>query len=135
MINRKIVLKFPRQVVEHPIIYKLAKDFELEFNILKANISPDEEGLLIVELKGKKENFEKGIKYLENFYISIQPFNRNIIRNENKCTHCGACVTLCPVDAFIVDKKTRKIIFDSKKCIACELCISACPVRAMELHF
>jgi hypothetical protein len=38
--------------VERPIIYRLVKDYDLEFNILKASITPEQEGLLVLELKG-----------------------------------------------------------------------------------
>ena len=135
MTNRKIVLKFPTQVVNKPVIYKLAKDYDLEFNILKANIIPDEEGLLILELSGTKENFEKGFGYLKSLNITVQPLNKDVVRDEARCSHCGACVTVCPTGAFTVDKKTRKILFNDKKCIACDLCITSCPLRAMSIHF
>jgi len=135
MVTKKVVLKFPPQVVEQPVIFKLAKDFDLEFNILKANIIPDEEGLLVLELTGTRENFERGFKYLKSFNIVIQPLYKDIVRDEMKCSHCGACVTNCPVGAFTVDKKTRKIHFNDKKCIACEICIPSCPLRAMTMHF
>ncbi|MFW6173196.1 MAG: 4Fe-4S binding protein [Elusimicrobiota bacterium] len=133
--SRKIVLHFPRTLVNKPIVYKLIKDFDLSFNILKAKILPDEEGLMVMELSGTDENYEKGIKYLKDSGVKIQPLSKDIKRDEEKCTHCGACVVMCPTDALVVDPKTRKIIFDSGKCIACELCIDACPTRAMELHF
>ncbi|OQA92469.1 MAG: Ferredoxin-2 [Elusimicrobia bacterium ADurb.Bin231] len=135
MTSKKIVLKFPIKVVNEPIIYKLAKDYDLEFNILKANIKPDEEGILVLELRGKKESFDKGLEYLKKLNIVIQPLKKDIVRNEKSCTHCGACVTICPTGAFSVDKKNRKIIFNEEKCIACEICISACPMRAMAIHF
>jgi len=135
MVSKKIVLRFPPQVVDKPVIYKLAKDFDLEFNILKAIIIPDEEGLLVIELTGTQENFERGFKYLESFNITIQPLNKDVVRDETKCSHCGACVTICPVGAFSVDQKTRKIIFNDEKCIACDLCITSCPLRAMSIHF
>ncbi|MEW6557025.1 MAG: 4Fe-4S dicluster domain-containing protein [Elusimicrobiota bacterium] len=138
MTSKKIVLKFPKQLGDKPVIYKLVKDYNLEFNILKAVIMPDEEGLLVMELKGTADNYKNGIKYLESLGILIQPLSKDVTRDEEKCTHCGACVTICPTFAFIVDKKStpaRKIVFDDKKCIACELCIPACPLQAMELHF
>ncbi|MFZ0050244.1 MAG: NIL domain-containing protein, partial [Desulfobaccales bacterium] len=31
-----LVLRFNREVVDQPIIYRLVKDFDLEFNLLKA---------------------------------------------------------------------------------------------------
>ena len=135
MISRKIVLKFPPNSIDQPLVYKLSKDYDLEFNILKAYITPREEGLLVLELKGKDANYKKGIEFLENTGLEIQPLSQDIIRNEDRCVHCGACVTICPSDALMVDPESREVIFYHDKCIACELCVLACPPRAMEVHF
>ncbi|MFH1612309.1 MAG: 4Fe-4S binding protein [bacterium] len=131
----KIVLKFPYRLVNQPIVCKLVKDYNLEFNILKAYITPQEEGLLILELKGENEQYNKGIYYLTQIGVKIQLLSQDIIRNNARCTHCGACISVCPTDALIIDPITRKVNFYDNKCIACELCVSACPTRAMEVHF
>lgn len=132
-IKRRIVLHFPRNLIDQPIVCKLVKDYDLIFNILKASITPEEEGVLVLELSGNEENFHKGINYLKKIGVKIQPLSKDVIRNEAKCTHCGACVAICPTSAFEVDTKTRKIIFHNEKCIACEICFKACPPKAMEI--
>ncbi len=133
MVSKRIVLKFPPKLVDQPIVYKLVKEYDLVFNILRARVTPKEEGELVIELQGKKQNYADGIKHLKNLGVTVQPLSQDIIRDEEKCTHCGACVTICPTDALYLDKKTRKVIFDPEKCIACELCIKACPPRAMKI--
>jgi ferredoxin len=133
--SKKIVLHFPRQTGDQPIVYKLVKDFDLQFNILKALVTPDEEGLMVLELIGEKQNFDKGIEYLESCGVKIQPLSRDIVRIEEKCTHCGVCVPICPTEALFVDPETRKVIFKNELCIACELCVKICPPHAMEVHF
>lgn len=135
MVSKRIVLHFPHRMVDQPIVYKLVKEYDLQFNILKCFVTPEEEGLMVLELTGKRENFDKGIKYLQSCGVKIQPLSQDVVRNEAKCTNCGVCVPICPTDALIVDKDTRKVIFDNKKCIACELCVKICPPRAMEVHF
>ncbi len=135
MISKRIVLHFPHRLVDQPIVYKLVKDFDLQFNILKAYVTPQEEGLMVLELKGKDENFNKGIEYLESCGVRIQPLSQDVLRNESKCTDCGVCVPICPTGALVVDLHTRKVHFYDNKCIACELCVKACPTRAMEVHF
>jgi ferredoxin len=135
MISKRIVLKFPHRLVDQPIIYRMVKDFDLQFNILKAYVTPDEEGLLVLELTGEDKNFEKALKFVESLGVKTQPLSKDIKRNEEKCTHCGACVPICPAGALVIDPDTRKVNFYGDKCIACELCIKACPPRAMELHF
>jgi ferredoxin len=134
-VDKKIVLRFPKRMVDRPIIYRLVKDYDLEFNILKASITPEQEGLLVLELKGNQQEYDKGIEFLLKAGVQIQALSQDVKRNEERCTHCGACVTVCPTGAFRVDQKTRKVLFEDDKCIACGLCIPACPPRAMEVHF
>jgi ferredoxin len=135
MTSKRIVLHFPHRLVDQPIVYKLVKDFDLNFNILKAYVTPQEEGLMVLELNGEDANFQNGIKYLESAGVRIQPLSEDIIRNSDKCTDCGVCVPICPANAFVIDPDTRKVIFHEDKCIACELCIKICPTHAMEVHF
>jgi len=135
IVSRRIVLHFPGRLVDRPIVYRLIKDYDLEFNILKASVTPEEEGLMVLELKGKQEDYDKGINYLTKAGVRIQSLSQNVIRNEERCTHCGACITICPTGAFELDPLTRQTSFDNARCVACGLCIKACPPRAMELHF
>jgi ferredoxin len=134
-VSKRIVLRFPRRMVDRPIVSRLVRDYNLDFNILKASVTPEEEGLLVVELSGKQADYDKGIRYLAETGVRIQSLSQDVTRNEERCTHCGACVTICPAGAFEVDPVTRLVNFYDEKCLACELCIKACPPRAMELHF
>ncbi len=135
MIFKRIVLRFPHRLVDQPIVSKLVKDYDLEFSILKAYVTPREEGLLVLELTGEEKNYNKAIRYLKEAGVKVQPLSQDIIRNERRCTDCSVCVPICPTGALVVDSLTKKVHFYDNKCIACELCIKACPVRAMEIHF
>jgi len=134
-VSKRIVLHFPPRLADQPIVVRLVKDYDLGFNILKASIIPDKEGLLVIELTGEQNNYDRGIRYLTEAGVRIQSLSQDVIRNEERCTHCGACITLCPTGAFELDPSTRQVSFNNEKCIACELCIKACPPQAMELHF
>jgi len=135
MASKRIVLKFPHRLIEKPIISDLVRHYNLEFSILKAYITPREEGLLVLELTGTDQDYKKGVEYLKKSGVTIQALSQDIIRNEQRCTDCGACVTICPAGALVLDNLTRKVHFYDNKCIACELCIKSCPVKAMEVHF
>ena len=134
-ISRRIVLHFPPRITNQSIVYRLARDFDLTFNILKASVTPGEEGLMVMELSGEQRNYDKGIKYLTEAGVKIQSLSQDVVRNEVRCTHCGACVNLCPASAFTLEADTRKVLFDHNKCVVCGLCVKACPPRAMELYF
>jgi len=134
-ISRRIVLHFPPPVTGQPVVYRLAKDFNLSFNILKASVSPGKEGLLVMELTGDQENYDKGIRYIIEAGVKIQSLSQDVVRDEARCTHCGACVTVCPAGVFSLEPKTRKVLFNHNKCVVCGLCVKACPPRAMRLYF
>jgi len=133
-IAKKIVLHFPPVQVDKPIIYRLVKDYDLEFNVLKASVTPNEEGLLVMELSGERKKYDEAIRFLKGAGVEVQPLVKDVTRLEQRCTHCGACITICPTDAFTIEPVTRRVDFADDKCIACELCLKACPVRAMEMR-
>ncbi|NQU95599.1 MAG: 4Fe-4S binding protein [Candidatus Omnitrophica bacterium] len=135
MISKRIVIKFPTKLVDQPIIYKLVKEFDLVFNILRARVTPKEEGELVIELKGEEDNYAGAMKYLKDLGITIQLLSQDIMRDEERCTHCGACITICPTGALYMEKQTMLVIFDAEKCNACELCVPGCPPRAMKVKF
>jgi ferredoxin len=134
-VAKRIVLRFPQRLVDRPIVSRLVKDYNLDFNILKASVTQDDEGLMVLELSGQQNDYDRGIRYLTASGVQIQSLSQDVLRNEERCTHCGACVTVCPPHAFEVDPVTRKVLFNDEKCVACGLCIKACPPRAMEVHF
>ena len=134
-VSKRVVLHFPPRLVGQPIIYRLVKDYDLVLNILKASVTPKEEGLLVVELSGDRKGFDEGIQYLTDVGVKIQSLGQDIVRNEARCTHCGACIAFCPSGALSLDRVTRLVNFDEEKCTACELCVLPCPPRAMEVHF
>jgi len=116
-------------------VSRLVRDFNLDFNILKASVTPEEEGLLVIEMSGEQEDYDKGVEYLIQTGVKIQSLSQDVTRNEERCTHCGACITVCPTSAFELEPATRQVSFLNEKCIACGMCIKACPPRAMEVHF
>ena len=134
-VSHKVVLHFPPAVVEQPVIYHLARDYDLAFNILKASISPQEEGLMVLELSGDESSFRRASDYLAKQGIRIQPLLQDIRRNDDGCVHCGACVGVCPSEALTLERPTMRVIFRADECVACGECVPTCPVRAMELHF
>lgn len=135
MTSKKIVLHFSKENWSKPIVYRLVKDFNLSFNILKANVLPRQESFMVLELSGPKADFKRGMEYLAEMGVEVEPIEKDIARLEQKCIHCGACTAVCPTGSLFINRKTMEVIFDSSKCSACELCIKACPPRAMESRF
>lgn len=134
MAKTKLVLRFPPSLVNKPVIYRLVKDFDLEINILRASVRPDEAGHVVLELHGDREGIEKGREYLEGCGITTESLSQDVRWSEERCTHCTACVAICPTEALTIDRQTMEVTFVQEQCIGCELCIPVCAYRAMEIH-
>jgi uncharacterized Fe-S center protein len=53
---------------------------------------------------------------------------------EAKCTACGRCIRICPVEAIALDKKGRAVV-DQKKCVGCGECLCACAFEAVIVNW
>lgn len=135
MIKRRVVLHFPKNLVNKPIVYRLVKDFDIEFNILKAEVNPKEEGLLVVELQGKEDNLKRSMDFLKEEGLKVQSLSKDVAMDRSRCVDCTVCVPLCPTQALIKDPVSFEVEFIKEKCIACGICIHACPYKAMSIKF
>ena len=59
------------------------------------------------------------------------PQSMAVTIDKEKCTGCGACVDVCPVDALKLEND--KAVVDPETCIDCGTCVDECPVEAITL--
>jgi ferredoxin len=132
-VGKKVKHKFPKHTWDKPVVYTLHSKFNLIFNILKAQITPNEEGLMILELVGEEEKVREGIEFLREIGVGVRFLAADIEKDEEECVHCGACASVCPSGALYIDRETYKVIFDKEKCVGCELCVGACIYKAIKI--
>jgi L-aspartate semialdehyde sulfurtransferase ferredoxin len=131
MTIKKLMLYFPKSEIEQPIVYHLIKDYNLKVNLIRAKITPEEFGYLVMDVTGEEADIDRGLEYLQGFNVDVNSTYRGLRRNEEKCTHCGNCLSHCPTGALAIDDvHTRKVEFKPDKCIECLACIRACPFDA-----
>ncbi len=135
MQKKKVVLTFPYKLINQPITYHLIKDYDLEVNIIRARISPREEGRLMIEISGKEESLKRAMDYLKDLGVEVQSLAQDIRWLDEKCTHCTVCIPICPTEAIVLDRNQMTVAFDRDKCIGCALCVPACPYKAVEILF
>ena len=135
MYSKTVSLRFPKKTVTEPIVVNLVKKFDLTFNILKATVYPRKEGLMVMELRGHRKNYQEGVRYLKDLGIKVESIGQDIRRDEELCFQCGACTAVCPTYALYIKRPEMEVIFDKDKCSACELCVMACPAQAMSATF
>ncbi len=131
MIKKRMVLRFSKKTWNQPIVYRLVKDFDLAFNILKASVFPKEASLMVLEISGDEAEFDRGMTYLDEHGVVYEPLEANIKKDEDRCIHCGACAAVCPTHALFIQRPEMRVVFDTEKCSGCELCVLACPPRVI----
>jgi coenzyme F420-reducing hydrogenase delta subunit len=55
--------------------------------------------------------------------------------NNDYCSKCTICQSICPYEAISKDEKTNQFTIDLEKCQVCGLCASACPSEAIDLVY
>jgi len=55
--------------------------------------------------------------------------------NNNYCSGCTVCRSVCPFEAISKDESTDEIKIDVEKCQVCGFCSSACPAEAIDLVY
>jgi coenzyme F420-reducing hydrogenase delta subunit len=55
--------------------------------------------------------------------------------NQDFCSKCSICHSVCPYEAIKRDPETGEVEIDTQKCQVCGICYSACPVMAIEIAY
>ena len=63
---------------------------------------------------------------------ALAPFGQVIVE-ENVCTLCMACPSLCPTGALQAGSETPRLRFIEDNCIQCGLCRDGCPEAAIDI--
>ncbi len=78
MAKRMVKLTFPQELIKEPVTFNMAKKYDIIPNIRRARVS-ETVGEIVLELEGKKEDLEEGIKYLEKQKVKVEPIVGDII--------------------------------------------------------
>lgn len=129
--RKRVTLVFPRNLVSLPITYRLAKDFDVAANILRARVDPDEVGTLVVELSGDIDQVEASLDWIRAQEIEVHEKQRQIQIDPDLCVDCGLCTGVCPTQALRIQPPEWALEFLSNRCVMCEQCIPVCPTQAI----
>jgi L-aspartate semialdehyde sulfurtransferase ferredoxin len=134
-VKKRVTLTFPRRYVQMPVTYRLAKDFNVAANIIRAQVAPNQIGKLVVELSGDIDALDAAIDWMRTQDINVSFASREISIDEDLCVHCGLCTGVCPTEALTLDPETAMLVFTRSRCIVCEQCIPTCPTQAIVTSF
>jgi len=69
--KKKLRLTFPQHLIKEPVIFTMAKKYDVMPNIRMARVT-ETVGEMVLELEGKMENLEKGIQSLREQGLIVE---------------------------------------------------------------
>lgn len=70
--TRRVTLVFPQERVKEPVVFTMAKKFDLMPNIRRARVT-ETIGEMTLEIEGKSADLDKGIAFLESRGVKVEP--------------------------------------------------------------
>ena len=71
MTTKRVKLIFPKELIKEPVIFTMAKKFNVMPNIRRARIT-DSAGEVVLEFEGAEKKLEEGIAYLRERGIKVE---------------------------------------------------------------
>ncbi|HXX56860.1 MAG TPA: NIL domain-containing protein [Thermodesulfovibrionales bacterium] len=76
--KKRIKLTFPQHLVKEPVIFTMAKKFDVMPNIRRARVT-ETVGEMVLELEGAEENLKKGVQYLKEQGVDVELVEGDIV--------------------------------------------------------
>jgi NAD-dependent dihydropyrimidine dehydrogenase PreA subunit len=124
------MLRFSKDIADKPITSEVILEQGSPVNILSAHMN-QQGGEILVDINSG--NAEKIINAFREKGVIVD-VKRLIEKDDEKCIDCGACVSLCPMDALSFDED-YSVILSEALCngVTCGLCVDACTTKAIKL--
>ena len=71
MATKRVKLTFPKDLIREPVIFTMAKKFDVMPNIRSAKIT-ESAGEVLLELEGVEKNLEDGLAYLKERGVRVE---------------------------------------------------------------
>ena len=78
MAKKQVTLIFPQHLIKEPVIYMMAKDFDVIPNIRRAKVT-ESVGEVTLELEGSDEGLKKAVAFLEKKGIKVEPVVGDVV--------------------------------------------------------
>ncbi len=76
--KRRVRLTFPQHLIKEPVIFTMAKQFNVVPNIRRARVT-ETVGEMVLEIEGTEEDVDKGIQWLREKGLDIELAEGDVI--------------------------------------------------------
>ncbi|WP_456468574.1 4Fe-4S binding protein [Archaeoglobus sp.] len=126
-----MILRFDSKTVTKPLLSKTTLETGALINILRAEVG-SRRGEILIEVEDEKA--EKVEEILVSEGVEVIELVEAIQKDEDKCVHCGVCISICPTEALRFNGE-KKVVIEAEKCVHCGSCVKVCPTQALSLPF
>jgi len=74
----RVKLTFPQNLIKEPVIFTMAKQFNVMPNIRRARIT-ETVGEMVLELEGEEANLQKGLAFLKEKGVDVELVEGDVI--------------------------------------------------------
>ncbi|MBI4598033.1 MAG: NIL domain-containing protein [Candidatus Omnitrophica bacterium] len=78
MPRKQVTLIFPQHLIKEPVIYMMAKEFDVVPNIRRAKVT-ESVGEVTLELEGGEEGLKKAVAFLEKKGVKVEPVVGDVV--------------------------------------------------------
>ncbi len=78
MARKQVTLIFPQHLIKEPVIYMMAKEYEVIPNIRRARVT-ENVGEVTLELEGSEEGLKKAVAFLEQKGVKVEPVIGDVV--------------------------------------------------------
>jgi ABC-type methionine transport system ATPase subunit len=71
MVTKRVKLTFPKDLIKEPVIFTMAKKFDVMPNIRSAKVT-ESVGEVLLELEGSEKNLGEGLAYLKERGVKVE---------------------------------------------------------------
>ncbi|PIQ83351.1 MAG: ferredoxin [Candidatus Omnitrophica bacterium CG11_big_fil_rev_8_21_14_0_20_63_9] len=78
MARKQVTLIFPQHLIKEPVIYMMAKEYDVIPNIRRAKVT-ENVGEVTLELEGSDDGLKKAVAFLEKKGIKVEPVVGDVV--------------------------------------------------------
>jgi len=80
VMKKALDLIFPQEQIKNPVIYKMAREFDVIFNLKQAKVN-ETVGEIVLELEGESDIVDQAVAWLKSQGLKVQPITKDTLES------------------------------------------------------